>query len=154
MPVAGSTATASCENRPSPLSGTASLAPLWGTSKTYPWRTSDGMPALLICVVSSHVSHEPHGARPPAQLRIVPLRLGVVPSHSPRPWWNRRFVVPPAAVGSYVAPGANGVPLPRSWLRTRNVVPWSQNVAMPSCELGVGWPSSIRSPVQPYEMYE
>ena len=61
--------------------------------------------------------------------------------------------MPPAAVGSYTELSMNGVPLPRSWLRTSRDRPRLQNAAIPSCELGVGVPSSMRSPVQPYEMY-
>ena len=68
--VAGSTATASWANRPRALSGTASttLVASEGTSKTKPW----GWPKTSS--VSSQVSQDCRGVRPPAQLVLVPLR--------------------------------------------------------------------------------
>ena len=53
--------------------------------------------AALKSVVSSQVSHEPHGVGPPAQFRTVPLRLAAVPRYSPDFWSNSTVVVPPAA---------------------------------------------------------
>jgi len=46
-------------------------APPAGTSNTYPCRT----PAAEMSVVSSQLSQVPAGVGPPAQLRMVPLRL-------------------------------------------------------------------------------
>jgi hypothetical protein len=54
----------------------------------------------LMAVVSSHVSHVPRGVGPPAQLRMVPLRLAWWSTKAPASGSNTSVVVPPLARGS------------------------------------------------------
>jgi hypothetical protein len=73
------------------------------TSNTQPWSRLNtwrfgGM--TVPTVVSSQVSHEFHGVGPPAQLRLVPLRLAQDFCHSPFLVSNKRLVVPPFVIES------------------------------------------------------
>src|SRR5262245_14352638 len=94
-------ASASCENRPIALYGCGSgstfkVEPDAGTSKMYPWLFVRS-PFPTPSVVSSHVSHDPHGVGPPAQLRTVPLMLAHDLMNSPRAVSSSVVVVPPPA---------------------------------------------------------
>ena len=149
MPVSGSTATASCMNRPISLSGNGSALrrlSKGSTSKIQPWSfVYPRTPARSS--VSSHVSHVPQGVMPPEQLIAVPPRL----TYS---CWVRSealstsVVVPPAAPGSYVVAspavgtlcGALGL---ASWLRTRCVRCARAKLPMPSCRLGTSPPPDL-----------
>ncbi len=74
-------------------------------------------------MVSSQVTHEPHGIWPPEQFIIVPLRL--VKERMTSPWVETWIVVvPPPAMASYGVPGPKaGSGLLTSWLRTSTTVP-------------------------------
>src|SRR5687768_12655574 len=102
---------------------------------------------------SSHVSQEPHGVGPPAQLTLVPARLVTLESSLPDAVSKSMDVVPPPLEGSYTSPAATprgALPARTSWLRTRRVRPDPiANAAMPSCAAGVSTPSDCGSPVQP-----
>ena len=56
--------------------------------------------SLGLNVVSSHVSHEPHGVGPPAQFLAVPARLARPLVILPDFGSNTMVVVPPPAPGS------------------------------------------------------
>ena len=102
-----------------------------------------------VWVVSSHVSHEPHGVGPPAQLRMVPDRLGVTTGFAGSSGSKTIVVVPPAAAG-VVGGDAERVPLLCSWLRTSTTVPSGPGkAAMPSWAPGVGSPLAIGEPTWP-----
>ena len=58
------------------------------------------LPVAGASSASSHVSHEPQGVGPPAQLRTVPLRLENARTTWPRRVSNSTVVVPPPAPGS------------------------------------------------------
>ena len=92
--------------------------------------------------VSSQVTQEPHGIRPPEQFIIVPLRLvnALIGSPVGVTWI---VVVPPPAWLSYGVPGPNGAPgLLTSWLRTRiELRRGPSNAPMPSCRPGSSVPS-------------
>src|SRR3546814_4613946 len=67
-------------------------------------RTSTPLPdTTLFRSVSSQVSQVPAGVGPPAQLRMVPLRLAWCSTRRPAPESNTSVVVPPAELGSYDA---------------------------------------------------
>ncbi len=74
--------------------------------------------------VSSHVSHDPHGVGPPAQLVTVPAMLGQAWMNCPCVVSNSKVVVPPPAVGSYARASAKAPALELiSWLRTSRMRP-------------------------------
>ena len=90
-------------NRPIAFNGSAEAAPRLGTSKTYPCGFSSGLSLAGPLTVSSQDSHEPHGVGPPAQLRIVPVRLGAVSVTRSARVSKVRVVVPPPPRGSSCA---------------------------------------------------
>src|SRR3954466_10883957 len=101
MPVAGSTAIASCQKRPIPVIGVAFDTPSCGTSKMYPCGFVVAGFRFGSSSVSSQESHEPHGVGPPAQFTRVPDRLGVTLTTFPAFGSNSVVVVPPPQVASY-----------------------------------------------------
>ena len=150
MPVAGSTAMASCTKRPMAVSGSNVARPSTGTSKIQPCSRVKRGSLTGSAVVSSQVSHEPQGVGPPAQLRMVPAMLAVLRITFAACKSRSSVVVPPPASVSYASEVENGVPVPRSWLRISRMSPFSSgNAAIPSCRFGVGVPSSRGSRVQP-----
>src|SRR5688572_11663395 len=122
MSVWGSTAIASCTNRPMPFRGSMSGASKAGTSQHHPWVLS--MPLAVSSSVSSHVIHEPQGVVPPAQFVSVPAMLAHDFLSSPVSRSTSRLVVPPAPLESYVIDaGPKDEPAFRiSWLRTRTTL--------------------------------
>src|SRR5262245_14183351 len=96
LPVLGSTASASCTNRPSWGSGVTWTKPSAddGASYTKPW----GLP--WTSTVSSQVSHEPHGVGPPAQLVLVPDRTPQTTGLPGSRGSNSMMVLPPPELAS------------------------------------------------------
>ena len=98
------------------------------TSKTYPCGFC--RPALTPVVVSSQVSHVPHGVGIPAQFVSVPFKLIQSDRNAPVAASTTSVVVPPGARLSHAVfgspitvPGGMSLPSPSSWLRTRRSVP-------------------------------
>ena len=114
-------------------------------------------PAFTPTVVSSQVSHVPHGVGIPAQFVSVPFRLIQSDCNAPVAASTTSVVVPPGARLSHAVfgspitvPGGMSLPSPSSWLRTRRSVPLPPaNTAMPSWIGGVMKPSVIADPNAP-----
>src|SRR5262245_11371304 len=101
LPDNGSTASASWEKRPMSRIGDASLKPSLGTSNTYPCGVPVPPPdGATNTVVSAQLIQRFHGVGPPAQFRMVPLRLSLVSMCAPSFVSKTSVVVPPDASGS------------------------------------------------------